>query len=136
MSEQITIDGSMGEGGGEFTADITPAADGVLRPLELVERGEAISRRARAYLAAGVPVGSHLADQLLVPMAMAASHGTGAIRFCTVAPTRHTATNIEVIRKFMDVAVSATRVEQDRDVWEVKVERRTNGSGEPEKTYA
>jgi len=27
-------------------------------------------------------------------------------------------------------------VEQDRDVWEIKVQRRTNGSGEPEKTYA
>ena len=71
---------------------------------------------ARQYMAAGVPVGPHLADQLLVPMAM-----VGSGRFRTVAPTRHTTTNIEVIQKFMDVGVSVTRVEQDRDVWEIGI---------------
>jgi RNA 3'-terminal phosphate cyclase (ATP) len=85
-------------------------------------RAEAVAHKAvdeaRAYLAAGVPVGPHLADQLLVPMAMA-----GSGRFRTVAPTRHTTTNIEVIQKFIDVAVSVTRVEQDRDVWEIDVRK-------------
>ncbi len=38
-------------GGGEFTVDITPAADGRFRPIELTERGEIVSRRARAIVA-------------------------------------------------------------------------------------
>ena len=184
-------------GGGEFTVEIEPAVDSRLQPLELMERGETVFRRARAivaklpdqiaerelkvverklgwtgdslvveqahdsvgpgniimleiasrnvtevftafgekdvraeavahkavdearaYLAAGVPVGPHLADQLLIPMAMA-----GGGRFRTVAPTRHTITNIEVIQKFMDVVISVTRVEQDRDVWEIDVRK-------------
>ncbi len=52
------------------------------------------------YLAAGVPVGSHLADQLLVPMALA---GGGA--YVSVAPSSHTRTNIEVVRQFADVEI-------------------------------
>jgi len=53
---------------------------------------------AEAYLAAQVPVGRHLADQLLVPMAMA---GGGSFR--TVTPTAHTRTNADVIALFLDV---------------------------------
>ena len=53
---------------------------------------------ARAYLAAGVPVGAHLADQLLVPLAVA---GGGSFR--TVAPTPHTRTNADVIARFLPV---------------------------------
>ena len=171
-------------GGGEFNVEIIPATGGTLRPLKLIERGEIVSRQARAvvarlpeqiaerelrvvgrkltwpasclcldratssigpgnilmlevasenvtevftafgevnvraeavankavrqardYLAADVPVGPYLADQLLIPMAMAAVQGEGPSRFRTVAPTRHTMTNIEVIRQFMDVDV-------------------------------
>jgi RNA 3'-terminal phosphate cyclase (ATP) len=58
-----------------------------------------------AYLQAGVPVGAHLADQLLLPMALA---GGGAFR--TLAPTPHTVTNAEVIGRFLDVAI---RLEAD-----------------------
>lgn len=52
----------------------------------------------RAYLAApGAPaVGEHLADQLLVPLALA---GAGA--FSTVAPSGHTRTNVETIARFL-----------------------------------
>lgn len=53
---------------------------------------------ARAWLAAGVPVGRHLADQLLLPFALA---GGGA--FATMPLSRHSHTNMEVIRKFLDV---------------------------------
>jgi RNA 3'-terminal phosphate cyclase (ATP) len=55
---------------------------------------------AEAYIAADVPVGAHLADQLLVPLAMA---GGGAFR--TVAPTPHTLTNADVIGRFLDVPI-------------------------------
>ena len=194
ISAKLVRPGFYPAGGGEFTVQIGPPAPGRLQPLELLERGEIITRRARAivarlpdhiaerelkvvekklgwtgdslaaeraddsvgpgniimleiasrnltevftafgelnvraeavaakavdearaYLAAGVPVGPHLADQVLVPAALAGG------RFRTVAPTRHATTNIEVIQKFMDVAISVTSAEQDRDVWQIDV---------------
>jgi RNA 3'-terminal phosphate cyclase (ATP) len=56
---------------------------------------------AMAYLSAGVPVGIHLADQLLIPMALA-----GAGTFRTLKPTAHTLTNADVIRRFLDVSIA------------------------------
>ena len=70
---------------------------------------EGAAREAQAYLAApGVPVGAHLADQLLVPMAMA-----GAGRFRTLEPTLHTRTNAEVVEKFLDVKVTMRETAHD-----------------------
>lgn len=183
-------------GGGEFKVEIEPAPGGRLQPLELMERGEIVCRRARAvvaklpdhiagrelkiigkklgwdgdslsvehahdsagpgnivmleitsrnvtevftafgekdvraeavaaeaadqarqYLAAGVPVGPYLADQLVVPIAMAGG------RFRTIAPTRHTTTNVEVIQRFMDAGITARAAAQDRNVWEIEVRK-------------
>jgi RNA 3'-terminal phosphate cyclase (ATP) len=53
-------------------------------------------------------VGDCLADQLLLPLALA---GGGA--FTTVGLTRHSATNIAVIRTFLDVAVTAETAGSD-----------------------
>jgi RNA 3'-terminal phosphate cyclase (ATP) len=50
------------------------------------------------YLDANVPVGKHLADQLLIPVALA---GQGV--FLTQTPSSHTKTNIAVIRQFMGI---------------------------------
>jgi RNA 3'-terminal phosphate cyclase (ATP) len=47
------------------------------------------------YIASGVPVDVHLADQLLVPFALA-----GGGSFVTSAPSPHTLTNLDVIRQF------------------------------------
>jgi len=55
---------------------------------------------AERYLSVDVPVGIHLADQLLIPLALA---GGGSFR--TLAPTAHTTTNAAVIEQFMDVAI-------------------------------
>lgn len=74
-------------------------------------------REAQEYLAAGVPVGCHLADQLLLPMALA-----GGGRFRTLAPTRHATTNAEVIRKFLPVEV--TMRELAANDWEIIVENK------------
>ena len=78
-----------------------------------VVAGHAV-REAKQYLAAGVPVGGHLADQLLVPMALVGG------RFRTIAPTRHTRTNIDLIQRFVDVEITASKV--DRKVWQIDVE--------------
>jgi len=49
------------------------------------------------YQAAVVPVGEHLADQLLLPMTI----GAGGV-FRTLKPSAHTLTNMAVIQHFMD----------------------------------
>jgi len=70
----------------------------------------------RRYLAAGVPVGRYLADQLLIPMALA-----GEGRLETLAPSRHTMTNIAVISEFLGLRIKTK--EHSRDKWEIAVER-------------
>lgn len=55
----------------------------------------------RAYLAADAPVGEHLADQLLLPLAV----GAGG-RFRTAPLSRHATTNVDVIRRFLDVPIA------------------------------
>jgi len=54
-------------------------------------------REARRYLAPKVPVGEHLADQLLLPLALA---GGGVFR--TLAPSSHALTNLDVMRSFLE----------------------------------
>lgn len=53
------------------------------------------------YLATEAPVGPHLADQLLLPMALLAG---GAFR--TGEPTPHALTNMDVIRRFLEVDIA------------------------------
>src|SRR5262245_61701891 len=70
-------------------------------------RAELVAERAcdelAAFLAAGVPVGEHLADQLLLPMAVA-----GGGRFRATALSLHATTNIDTIRLFLDVPIAVT----------------------------
>jgi RNA 3'-terminal phosphate cyclase (ATP) len=73
-------------------------------------------REARRYLAAGVPVGCHLADQLLPVMAL----GRGGA-FRTLEPTQHTKTNAEIVRMFTGAAIAFA--EEGRDVVRVEVEK-------------
>jgi RNA 3'-terminal phosphate cyclase (ATP) len=54
-----------------------------------------VSREVKDYLGAGVPVGEHLADQLVLPMAL----GDGGM-FRTVVPSKHLLTQIDVVRTF------------------------------------
>ena len=60
----------------------------------------AVSKQALKYLQAEVVAGEYLADQLLIPLALA-----GGGSFTTLPLSRHTTTNIEVIRKFLDVQI-------------------------------
>jgi RNA 3'-terminal phosphate cyclase (ATP) len=63
---------------------------------------EHAAKEARRYLAAGVPVGVHLADQLLVPLALA-----GAGSFRTIGLSSHSRTNLDIIRLFSSTRISA-----------------------------
>ena len=80
-------------------------------PAEKVARE--LAEQVQCYLAAGAPVGPYLADQLLIPLAMA---GEGS--FYTLPPTRHTRTNIAVVRQFLDVEISLRPVAAA--LWEVR----------------
>lgn len=63
-------------------------------------RAETVAENAvhevREYLASTAPVGEHLADQLLIPIALA---GAGSFRATKLS--RHTTTNIDTIAKFL-----------------------------------
>jgi RNA 3'-terminal phosphate cyclase (ATP) len=54
-----------------------------------------VAGSVKGYLDAGVPVGEHLADQLLLPIAL-----TGGGSFVTQRPTLHATTNALVIERF------------------------------------
>ncbi len=72
---------------------------------ESVAKG--VIKQMRGYLAHDAPVGEHLADQLLIPMALA---GRGAFR--TGSISSHTRTNADVIEQFLPVRI---KIEQDTD---------------------
>ena len=53
-------------------------------------------------------MGKYLADQLLIPFAMA-----GRGEFYTSKLTKHAITNIEIIRKFLEKKISVNQKTQD-----------------------
>jgi RNA 3'-terminal phosphate cyclase (ATP) len=59
----------------------------------------------RDYLAYDAPVGRHLADQLLLPLGIAAWRDSVVSRFKTLALTRHSSTHIAILRMFLGVAI-------------------------------
>lgn len=83
-------------------------------PAEAVAEG--VVHAARRYLAANVPVGEHLADQLLVPCALA----RGRSFFRTLAPTQHTRTNSDVVRAFLPAAIGISS--EGGDAYGISVE--------------
>ena len=66
-------------------------------------------QEARHYIQADVPVGEHLADQIMLPMAIGAWQGTGGGSFRTLGLSLHSKTHIEIIQKFLEVQI---KVEQ------------------------
>ena len=66
---------------------------------------EEAAEQARAYLGQSAPVGVHLADQLLLPMALG-----GLTRFVTCRPTLHFTSNADVIHAFTGRRIVVERV--------------------------
>ncbi len=81
-------------------------------------RAEVIAEHAAddaiAYLETPAPVGEHLADQLLIPLALAKGGS-----FTTGVLSLHTQTNIEVIQKFLDVDI--TTAQSKNGLWTIDV---------------
>jgi RNA 3'-terminal phosphate cyclase (ATP) len=61
----------------------------------------------REYLAAGVPVGCHLADQLMLPLGIAAWQTGHGGRFRTLPLTRHSTTHMDVLRTFLNCHITS-----------------------------
>lgn len=82
-------------------------------------RAEVVAERAVAevqkYLSLNAPVGEHLADQLLIPLALA-----GGGSYLTGPLSLHTTTNIEIVKKFLPVEITIEQV--DGELFEVRIE--------------
>jgi RNA 3'-terminal phosphate cyclase (ATP) len=72
------------------------------KPAEVV--AQRLAKEVQSYLDSAMPVGHHLADQLLLPLALGAG-GT----FRTVNPTPHTRTNAKLIQQFLDCGIEMSR---------------------------
>ena len=86
------------------------------RGLRAEALAEQAATEAQRYLALDVPVGEHLADQLLIPLALAEGGS-----FVTGPLSLHTTTNIEIIRKFLDVEISVSELRDE--VWKIEIEK-------------
>ncbi|MBK1871286.1 RNA 3'-terminal phosphate cyclase [Taklimakanibacter albus] len=60
-----------------------------------------VARQVEKYMASEAAVGPHIADQLLMPLALARGG-----RFTTLRPTPHTRSNIAVIEQFLPVEIT------------------------------
>jgi len=73
------------------------------------KRAEAVAhdaaKQAKRYLNSGAAVGEHLADQLLLPLAL----GEGGV-FTTTPLSGHSTTNVETIGRFVDRAIACEQI--------------------------
>ena len=84
-------------------------------PAEVVAKR--VVKEYKSYVKADVPVGEHLADQLLIPLVLSKDGGS----FRTGKLSMHTKTNIEKIKRFIDVDITTEEV--GKNIWEVIVKR-------------
>ena len=99
---------------GEHVSEIVTGFGELKLPAEAL--AERAAKEMRRYLSAGVPVGVHLADQLQAVLAL----GSGG-SYRTVSLTRHSHTNADVIKQFVDVSIAVT--EMARDVVQVDIKK-------------
>jgi len=81
---------------------------------QLGVRAEDVAKKAlhqaEEYLAAGVPVGRHLADQLMLPLGIGAYLGSGGGVFRTMDLSLHATTHLEILRRFLKIDVQIEQV--------------------------
>jgi len=81
-------------------------------PSERIAGG--VASEVSRYLSANVPVGEHLADQLLLPMAL----GSGGV-FRTIEPSRHTLTQLRLLKSFLGTTAVVTR--ETDEAWRIEI---------------
>jgi len=101
-------------GGGEDDPGTLTCAFGEPgKPAHRVAKQAALEMRH--YLGSTAPVDEYLADQLLLPLALAGGGG-----YTTTALTSHFYSNVEVIQAFLPVKIQSHEI--DRFAWRVEVE--------------
>ena len=79
-------------------------------------KAEDVARRAyresKPYLQSTVPVGEHLADQLLLPMGLAAAQGQSST-YVTGPLSLHSKTHIDILKMFLDIDILIEEIETD-----------------------
>ncbi len=75
-------------------------------------------KQVRDYLATDVPVGPYLADQLLLPLGIAAWRDKQQSQFRTLPLTRHSTTHISILQQLLGIPIS---VEKDGGVCTVLI---------------
>ena len=80
-------------------------------------KAEDVARRtfrdAKSYLESDFPVGEHLADQLLLPLGLAASQGQTS-SFVTGPPSLHCTTHIDILKLFLDIVVEVAEIKPNQ----------------------
>ncbi len=67
-------------------------------------------KEAESYATSTVPVGEHLADQLLLPLGLAAAQGQTST-FVTGALSLHSTTHVTLLQRFLDIDITVEETE-------------------------
>ncbi len=62
-------------------------------------------QQAKQYIESDVPVGQHLADQLLLPLGIAAWQGRGGSQYRTLPLSQHALTQIDVLKQMLGIRI-------------------------------
>lgn len=80
---------------------------------------DAVVARCKDYMKSTAPVGEHLTDQLMLPLAISAMSGRGGSNsggaYRSTGLSRHATTHIELIRRFLGVSVKTAPAGPDGD---------------------
>ncbi|HBT78573.1 MAG TPA: RNA 3'-terminal phosphate cyclase [Planctomycetaceae bacterium] len=75
--------------------------------------GKAIEKY-RDYVKRDVPVGEFLADQLMLPLGIAAWQGAGTSEFLTVPLSGHSTTHIDILKQFLEIEIQTENLGRGR----------------------
>jgi RNA 3'-terminal phosphate cyclase (ATP) len=84
-----------------------------------------LAREVRAFLASRAALGAWLADQWMLPLALALAQRGGSAEFTCSEWTEHASTNMRVIERFLPVRF---RAEADEGRWRVRAEHAEAGA--------
>lgn len=80
--------------------------------LKAEQVARSVLREARSHLANNAPVGPRLADQLMLPMGIAASQGH-ASQFRTGPLTLHSRTHVELLQRFLEIEIAVEKQDDE-----------------------
>ncbi len=110
----------------ENVTEISTAIGRIGLPAERVA-ADAV-RDMRNYLRLAAPVGEHLADQWMLPLAIAVAQTGIAHEYRTTKLTQHSLTHLEIIKRFLGVQISVETEANNSVVVRIASATSTNGA--------